>query len=92
MCDVAGWMQSQKLVLEDRLRSEAHSAVSRILGSQHHRGPDSWGLWMRASKWRLYRGSRLMMKTKSSRQCSLELNLTCLTAGVAIFESKKLGR
>ena len=44
MCDVAGWMQSQKLVLEDRLRSEAHGAVSRVLGSQHHRGAGLLGL------------------------------------------------
>jgi len=45
MCGIAGWMQSQRSGLEDRLRSQAEGAVSRVLDRQHHRGPDARGFW-----------------------------------------------
>ncbi len=59
MCGVAGWMQSRKLGLDDRLRSEAEGVVSRVLDWQHHRGPDARGLWKSPDKTTILGHNRL---------------------------------
>lgn len=45
MCGVVGWVQTQESSDRKRLTSQAEMAVSRVLDWQHHRGPDSRGLW-----------------------------------------------